>query len=344
MTTPPPEKPADFTASDILSADAWTGRTAKPVVGIDVVCTKIAVDFQNMRRDSMDECIRRNLELLRGATGADCAFLAALSAEDGTIADVQLARSAFAQCRPEGLTGLSLDSFPWLKGRLEHLRLSELRDTGAPRKEQQAEAAKLAELHIGSALSVALSAQGRPAGFLALAHALPRGAWDVNLQLLMKLIGTSLATGLERIRTEARLAKLEERTNLFQAAANDGLWDFDVESNEVYFSPRWKAMLGYGDDDMRGSPDWRSLVHPDDLARVQAAIRDHVAGKTPVFESVHRMRHRNGEWRWVISRAQARVDEHGRLLRLVGVELDITERKIYEEALFREKELSLIHI
>ena len=283
MTTPPPEKPADFTASDILSADAWTGRAAKPVVGIDVVCTKIAVDFQNMRRESMDECIRRNLELLRGATGADCVFLAALSAEDGSIAEVQLARSAFAQCRPEGLSGTSLESFPWLKGRLEHLRLSELRDTGAPRKDQTAEAVKLAELQIGSALIVALCAQGRPAGFLALAHALPRGAWDVNLQLLMKLIGTSLATGLERIRTEARLAKLEERTNLFPAAANDGLWDFDVESNEVYFSPRWKAMLGYGDDDMRGSPDWRSLVHPDDLARVQAAIRDHVAGGVLVF-------------------------------------------------------------
>ena len=175
MTTPPPDKPADFTASDILSADAWTGRAAKPIVGIDVVCTKIAVDFQNMRRDSMEECIRRNLELLRGATGADCAFLAALSPEDGTVADVQCARSAFAQCRPEGLAGTSLESFPWLKGRLEHLRLSELRDSGAPRKDQTAEATKLAELQIGSALIVALCAADKPAGFLALAHALPRG-------------------------------------------------------------------------------------------------------------------------------------------------------------------------
>ena len=75
MATPPPEKPADFTASDILSADAWTGRTPKPVLGMDVVCTKIAVDFQNMRKESVDECLRRNLELLRGASGADCAFL-----------------------------------------------------------------------------------------------------------------------------------------------------------------------------------------------------------------------------------------------------------------------------
>ncbi|TLZ54827.1 MAG: PAS domain S-box protein, partial [Gammaproteobacteria bacterium] len=342
MTTAPPDKPADFTASDILSADAWTGRAPKPVLGIDVVCTKIAVDFQNMHRDSVEECVARNLELLRSATACDCAFLAPLNPEDSTIGEVKLARSAFAQCRPEGLTGIALASLPWLKGRLEHLRLSELRDTSAPRKEQTTEAAKLAELHIGSTLLVALRVQGKPAGFLGLAHTMPRGAWDVNLQLLMKLIGTSLSTGLERIRTEARLAKLEERTNLFQAAANDGLWDFDVESNEVYFSPRWKQMLGYADEDMRGAPDWRSLVHPDDLARVQTAIRDHVAGKTPIFESTHRMRHRNGEWRWVISRATARVDKHGRLLRLVGVELDITERKLYEEALFREKESAQI--
>src|ERR1700733_11776645 len=111
MTTPPPDKPADFTASDILSADAWTGRAPKPVVGVDVVCTKIAVDFQNMRRDTVEEGVRRNLELLRGATGSDCAFLATLNPEDVTIAEVQLARSAFAQCRPEGLIGLPLDGF-----------------------------------------------------------------------------------------------------------------------------------------------------------------------------------------------------------------------------------------
>jgi PAS domain S-box-containing protein len=78
------------------------------------------------------------------------------------------------------------------------------------------------------------------------------------------------------------------------------------------------------------------------MSRVQAAIRDHVAGKTPIFESLHRMRHRDGEWRWVISRAKAKVDDKGRLLRLVGVELDITERKLYEEALFREKESAQI--
>ena len=118
MSILPPDKPAEFTASDILSADAWSGRAPKPVLGIDVACTKIAVDFQNMRRPAVDETLRKNLELLREATGSDCAFAAVFGAEDPlTFEEIQVARSAFAQCRPEALKGETLDRFPWLKSR-----------------------------------------------------------------------------------------------------------------------------------------------------------------------------------------------------------------------------------
>jgi diguanylate cyclase (GGDEF)-like protein/PAS domain S-box-containing protein len=129
---------------------------------------------------------------------------------------------------------------------------------------------------------------------------------------------------------------------LAELAANDGLWDFDVEAQQTYFSPRWRTMLGYDTVELKSDFDWRTLVHPEDATKVQNAIRDHVAGKTQMFESTHRMHHRSGEWRWVMSRAKATLDAHGRLLRLVGVELDITERKLYEEALFREKESAQI--
>ncbi|MGC8518860.1 MAG: diguanylate cyclase domain-containing protein, partial [Steroidobacteraceae bacterium] len=339
MSSHPSDRPADFTSTDILASDAWKDRSSK--LGIDVTCTQIAVELQNMRKGTLNASLQRNLGLLREVTGVDCAFVALLRPEHAVIQEVQFERTALTQCRPEGLEETPLDTLPWLNARLEHLRLSQLPDTTKPSREQTAEAQRFASLYIGSVLLVALRVQGKPAGFLGLANTLPR-SWDVSQQLLMKLIGTSLATGLERVRMEARLSKLEERNALAQAAANDGLWDFDVENNEVYFSPRWKAMLGYRDEDLRGSPDWSNLVHPDDLPRVQAAIREHIDGKTPIFESTHRMRHRNGEWRWVMSRATARVDEHGRLLRLVGVELDITERKLYEEALFREKESAQI--
>ena len=73
MSSLPPDKPAEFTASDILSADAWTGRAPRPVLGLDVACTKIAVDFQNMRKDQIDETIRRNLELLREVAESEAA-------------------------------------------------------------------------------------------------------------------------------------------------------------------------------------------------------------------------------------------------------------------------------
>src|SRR5690606_39009888 len=76
--------------------------------------------------------------------------------------------------------------------------------------------------------------------------------------------------------------------------------------------------------------------------RVQTQLREHLEGHTELFESVHRMRHANSEWRWIQSRVRGTLDEQGRLKRLVGVETDITERKLYEEALFREKESAQI--
>jgi diguanylate cyclase (GGDEF)-like protein/PAS domain S-box-containing protein len=332
----------DLTASDVLSPQTWPRRGVRPVVGLDVICTKIAVDFQTMTAATAVDCIFQNLELLREATRTDTAFHASFDTEASAFGEVHVARGLLATGNPEQLRGQSLDALPWLKSRLAPLRVSEIRDTAKGRADQNDDAAVWANLGIGSILMIGYSIEGRPAGLLAIAGSRPRESWEVQLHLLMKLMGSSLATGLERIEIQAHLRDLEERNELALYSANDGLWDFDTLNNRVYLSPRWKAMLGYDEKDVGQAPDWRTLVHSDDMSRVQAAIRDHVAGKTPIFESLHRMRHATGEWRWVISRAKAKVDDKGRLLRLVGVELDITERKLYEEALFREKESAQI--
>jgi diguanylate cyclase (GGDEF)-like protein/PAS domain S-box-containing protein len=332
----------DLTASDVLSPQTWPRRGVRSVVGLDVICTKIAVDFQTMTAATAVDCILQNLELLREATRTDTVFHASFDTEATTFGDVHVARGLLATGNPEQLRGQSLDVLPWLKSRLAPLRVSEFRDTTKGRADQTDDAALWANLGIGSILMIGYAIEGRPAGLLAIAGSRPRDGWEVQLHLLMKLMGSSLATGLERIEIQAHLRDLEERNELALYSANDGLWDFDTLNNRVYLSPRWKAMLGYDEKDVGQAPDWRTLVHSDDMSRVQAAIRDHVAGKTPIFESLHRMRHATGEWRWVISRAKAKVDDKGRLLRLVGVELDITERKLYEEALFREKESAQI--
>ena len=338
----PPGTTSELTASDVAPTPFRSGKTDRAAPGIDAACARIAIDLQNIERGTMDAGIRRALEALRDTTSADAAFVLQLDASGQHVESVLCARGQFAQCHPEALRGAATASLPWLQTRFDHLQLSELRDTAAPRKEQAEDAGTLAELAIGSVLLVAFRLRDQPAGLLGLAFGLPRGGFDQNLQLLMRLLAASVASGLDRVRLVQTLVRIEERSALAELAANDGLWDFDVEGSDVYFSPRWREMLGYDAADLKGGFDWRSLVHPDDMSRVQSSIRDHVAGKTPIFESVHRMRHRNGEWRWVTSRAKAQLDPHGRLLRLVGVELDITELKLYEEALFREKESAQI--
>jgi diguanylate cyclase (GGDEF)-like protein/PAS domain S-box-containing protein len=332
----------DLTASDILSPQTWPKRGPRPIVGLDVICTKIAVDFQSMTAENALDTITANLEMLRDATRVDAAFHISFDSEVDAFGEIQVARGMLATGNPEQLTGQQLEVMPWLRARLAPLRVSELRDTSNPREDQGVDAQLWNHLGIGSVLIIGYFVRGKAAGLLGIANALPRENWEVQLHLLMKLLGSSLATGLERIAIQQQLAELEERNELALYSANDGLWDFDTLNNRVYLSPRWKAMLGYDENDMGQAPDWRTLVHSDDMSRVQSAIRDHVAGKTPIFESLHRMRHATGEWRWVISRAKAKVDDKGRLLRLVGVELDITERKLYEEALFREKESAQI--
>jgi diguanylate cyclase (GGDEF)-like protein/PAS domain S-box-containing protein len=342
IAPPDPRQLSDLTATDILSSQSWERRGLRQSVGLDVICTKIAVDFQGMTALSAPDCIAANLELLREATRADIAFHISLDTEVDAFADVQVASGVSAGDDLERLRGLSLAVLPWLKSRLAPLRVSEFRDTSQPRPDQIDDAARWCGLGIGSVLLIGYHIGGRPAGLLGIAGAMARETWDVQLHLLMKLVGSCIATGLERITIQRQLSDLEERNELALHTVNDGLWDFDTLNNRVYLSPRWKAMLGYDEAHVGQPPEWRTLVHPDDMSRVQAAIRDHVAGRTPIFESLHRMRHATGEWRWVISRAKARVDEKGRLLRLVGVELDITERKLYEEALFREKESAQI--
>ncbi|MEL6367048.1 MAG: EAL domain-containing protein, partial [Pseudomonadota bacterium] len=180
-----------------------------------------------------------------------------------------------------------------------------------------------------------------PCAVIGLVNEAPCERWSTDLTLLLKLLAANLGAGLRHIKFEMDIDALSERDGLLRETMNDGTWDFDGDSKRIEFSPRWKAMLGYEPDE-EVAPDWYRLVHPEDMSAVQSKMREHLEGRTPVFQSVHRMRHRNGNWHWVESRAKAITDERGRLLRLMGNELDINERKLYEEALFREKESAQI--
>jgi PAS domain S-box-containing protein len=101
------------------------------------------------------------------------------------------------------------------------------------------------------------------------------------------------------VRGAARLRLSQERFALAVEGANDGIWDRDFATDEVYFSPRWKAMLGHAEDEIGDLPrEWQSRVHPDDVPGLQATMAAHLRGEATHFESEHRMRHRDGVYRW----------------------------------------------
>jgi diguanylate cyclase (GGDEF)-like protein/PAS domain S-box-containing protein len=308
----------------------------------DALQTKIAVGLQNLDPTDYLSELHASITELPEAAGCDAAFIALIN-EDGSSFETVLAASrGFAQCKAEILGGESLENWPWLSERLGHLKVIEVADTLNGSRVATAELERLAELHIGSVLIIGISVHDEVAGFLALANEGAVVGWDANLHLLLKLLGASLASGLERIQDKRVLGELEQRNDLIAATANDGIWDFDGVTKRINLSRRWKTMLGYDSDEEDVVLDWYHLVHPNDMARVQSRMREHLEGKAALFESVHRMKHQNGDWRWMSSRAKAVLDSNGRLLRLLGVEVDITERKLYEEALFREKESAQI--
>ena len=339
-----PGKPA--AAGSLRSAEALfpahDSHPRRSKAGLDVLLTKAAIDFQNLSNEHADALVRLNLEALREAAGLDALLIASFDAAHTVIEHVVGVTGLFATFNPDTLRGEQLERLPYVRNRLEHLRVIEIRDTSQPRADLAPEAARLAALRIGAALIIGFATQGHTSGFIALCSTLPRDSWDANLHLMLKLLGSSYATGIERVRYQRHLKQLEERDSLALYGSNDGLWDFDLDRKTTYFSPRWKAMLGYADEEVEPLTDWQQLVHPDDLERVRAGLREHLAGTEPMFESVHRLKHRDGVWLWVVSRAKARVDEQGRAHRIVGVDLDITERKLFEDALFKEKESAQI--
>jgi len=142
------------------------------------------------------------------------------------------------------------------------------------------------------------------------------------------LLTAILATGNVAIRDARQLKVAEERYAVAVRGANDGLWDWNLESDEIYFAPRWKTMLGYADEEIGAAPgEWFRRVQVDDLERLKHDLKAHLDGETPHFECQHRMIHASGKTVWMMSRGLRVCGEDGKPVRLAGSLTDITEHK-----------------
>jgi diguanylate cyclase (GGDEF)-like protein/PAS domain S-box-containing protein len=166
--------------------------------------------------------------------------------------------------------------------------------------------------------------------------AMKAGAADylVKGQIDAQILERSIRYSLEHNRTLEALRESEERYALSARGANDGLWVWDLGAGSVYYSDRWKEMLGFSKDDISDSPEeWFSRVHPDDVAMLRADIDAHRHGATPSIEHEHRMCNKAGDYRWMLARGVAVRDAAGDATRIAGSQTDITERKLATERL-----------
>jgi PAS domain S-box-containing protein len=142
----------------------------------------------------------------------------------------------------------------------------------------------------------------------------------------------------ERKLAEENLKKSEERFSQAIAGTGAGLWDWDMINDRVYFSQQWKSMLGYQNHEVENSfSGWKNLWHPDDAEIIEKAVDDYLQSRSPIYEVVHRLKHKDGDWRWILTRGDIHRDSSGKPVRWIGTNIDITESKKAGEELERTK-------
>ena len=167
-------------------------------------------------------------------------------------------------------------------------------------------------------------------------RAVAEGAQDylVKRDVDEKLLARALRYAVERHRTELALRKSEERYALALRGANDGLWDWDLLADTLFLSPRWKAMLGYAEHELSDRLEgWLGVVDESDREHLKTALAAYFESEDSHFELEHRIRHRDGNQLWVLTRGVAVRDAEGRVVRMVGSQTDITARKVAEQQL-----------
>ncbi|MBE9467474.1 MAG: response regulator [Bacteroidetes bacterium] len=178
------------------------------------------------------------------------------------------------------------------------------------------------------------------------AKTIKNGAWDYivkeRLTRLNSVIKNSLELKDEKEKSEINKKKLkisEERFKLAIEGSQDGIWDWDIKSNNMYLSSRWKSMLGYKDNEIESNYEfWKNLLHPDDKNFILDELNKHLGKKTQYYKVEARMKCKDGSYKWICSRGKAIFDKNSNPYRLAGSHTDISERKLMENELIKTKE------
>lgn len=187
-------------------------------------------------------------------------------------------------------------------------------------------------------LGVPLNTPTKTIGVLVVQHYENDRAYSERDVDFLSSVGSQMAVAIERKQSEIALRESNNQLRLAVRASNVGLWDWDLRTNRVSYSREWKQQIGYEKSEIGNDfAEWKSRVHPDDLAATEESIRSYLANPVKAYESEFRFRHKDGSWRWIYTRGEVVTDSSGVPTRMLGCHVDVTDRKQAEAAL-RESE------
>jgi diguanylate cyclase (GGDEF)-like protein/PAS domain S-box-containing protein len=204
---------------------------------------------------------------------------------------------------------------------------------------------------VQSVLHVPISLKGKPLGVLSVVNHISDIAFREKDETLLLSLADYAAIALEnaqlyeqaqqeinvRKKIEGALRESEERYALAVRGANDGIWDWDLLSNHVYYSPRWREMLGYQEHEIGSTlEEWLNRVHPEDIERLRLILKAHVEGTSDQLETEYRVLHKDGSYRWMLCRGLTVRGKDGTANRMAGSQTDVTDRKYAEEKLLHD--------
>lgn len=223
-----------------------------------------------------------------------------------------------------------------------HALLSEngtivLQASGKTRDDTQEITAAMVESGCRSLLLLAIIHGKTLLGFLAAESLSQPRYWPDDLVELLQVVAGIFGNAFVHRRSDLALQRSEELYHLIAEASSDGFWDWDLRSSTIYFSPRWKRMLGFEEVDLPTSPSaWFDRVHLEDIGHLMSRINTHIEKRTGHFEAEYQILHKNGSYRWMSCRGLAVWDEDGHPLRMVGSQTEITDRKQAEFQLLHD--------
>ncbi len=177
-------------------------------------------------------------------------------------------------------------------------------------------------------------------------HITERKRMEEELRLVHTELEKRVAERTEQLeKTAEALRASEERYVLAVHGVNDGIWDYDLTTDKVYFSSRWKSMLGYEHFEIQNDlKEWKNRIHPEDYQMVMDTWNAYLEGRTPAFEAEHRLLHKDGGYRWILTRGACLRDSQGKPYRIAGSHTDITKHKNLELHLLHKQKMESIDI